>query len=143
MTVSHTTLDLTQEVPRSPKEKLCGIVHLPRMIDKARALKESTLGEYIYPCPLDKIILSFIQTNAIEFAEKAVNLTEEEITLWISGKTNHCSPRDIEFVNWKILGRKPDNEDRLEYFMEIRNRIDPLRTDITTWAGLIDLEEGH
>ncbi|PIQ98962.1 MAG: hypothetical protein COV66_13790 [Nitrospinae bacterium CG11_big_fil_rev_8_21_14_0_20_45_15] len=136
-------LDLRKEVPRSPKDKLCGIVHLPRMIDKVRALKENTLGEYIYPCPLDKIILSFIHTNEIEFAEKAIGLNEEDIARWITDKTNQYSPSEIEFLNWKILDRKPDNKDRMEYFIEIRNKIDPSRTDITTWAGLIDLEEGH
>jgi len=113
------------------------------MIDKVRALKENTLGEYIYPCPLDKIILSFIHTNEIEFAEKAIGLNEEDIARWITDKTNQYSPSEIEFLNWKILDRKPDNKDRMEYFIEIRNKIDPSRTDTTTWAGLIDLEEGH
>jgi len=143
MSATYIPLDLRKEVPRSPKDKLCGIVHLPRMIDKVRALKENALGEYIYPCPLDKIILSFIRTNEDEFAEKAINLNNEELDGWITQKTNGYSPTEIEFLNKKILDRKPDNNDRMEYFLEIRNKIDASRTDITTWAALIDLEEGH
>ena len=33
--------------------------------------------------------------------------------------------------------------DGLPYFIEQRNRIDPTRTDVITWADLRDLEEGH
>mgnify|MGYP003305351753 CR=1 FL=1 len=31
----------------------------------------------------------------------------------------------------------------LNYFNEIRNKIDPSRSDITTWVDLLDLEEGR
>ena len=53
-------MDLTQSFPRSPKMKMSGLVMVPRMIDKARAYNAEALGEYIFPCPLDKIILKFL-----------------------------------------------------------------------------------
>ena len=40
-------MDLTCDVPRSPYEKLGGIVFLPRSIDKGRAELAGTLGEYL------------------------------------------------------------------------------------------------
>ena len=49
-------MDLSKVFPRSPKQKMAGLVHLGRMIDKGRAYKEKKLADYIYPCPLDKII---------------------------------------------------------------------------------------
>ncbi len=45
-------------------------------------------------------------------------------------------------MNGKILDRKPDAETMAE-FLDQRNQIDPTRTDVTTWADLRDLEEGH
>ena len=40
-------MDLTRDVPRSPYEKLGGIVFLPRSIDKGRAELAGTLGDYV------------------------------------------------------------------------------------------------
>jgi len=97
MPASYVTLDLTQDVPRSPKEKLCGIVHLPRMIDKVRALKENVLGEYIYPCPLDKIVLNFIKSDEKEFLEKAYNSNEDDMAAWIKERTKQYNASDINF----------------------------------------------
>ena len=57
-------MDLTQSFPRSPKVQLAGLVHLPRMLDKAGAFNAGTLGEYYFPCPLDDIILEFLQTDS-------------------------------------------------------------------------------
>ncbi|MEO5656188.1 MAG: DUF5069 domain-containing protein, partial [Nitrospiria bacterium] len=50
-------LDLSREVPRSPRDRLGGLVHLGRMIDKARAKSAGTLSDYLYPCPLDQVLL--------------------------------------------------------------------------------------
>ena len=58
-------MDLRNSYPRSVHEPLGGYVHLGRMIDKARAKHAGTLGEYIYPCPLDHRLLDFLETRAI------------------------------------------------------------------------------
>ena len=50
---------------------------------------------------------------------------------------------ELDFINEQILERKPDSEDRLKYFNEIRDKIDPSRSDVTTWVDLLDLEEGR
>jgi hypothetical protein len=36
---------------------------------------------------------------------------------------------------------EPDTEEKLAYFVKTRHAIDATRTDITTWADLLDLEE--
>ena len=56
---------------------------------------------------------------------------------------NPDKPKEIDLINEQILQRKPDSEDRLNYFDEIRNKIDPSRSDVTTWVELLDLEEGR
>ena len=53
--------DLTKEFPRSPLDELDGLPWLPRLIDKVRALKAGTLGEYSpYPCGGDRHFLSVV-----------------------------------------------------------------------------------
>ena len=122
---------------------MAGLVHLSRMIDKGRAFKEKKLADYIYPCPLDKIILNFLRIEADKFANMAIEKKDEEICDWAKVLIKSKSPKELDLINEQILQRKPDSEDRLNYFNEIRNKIDPSRSDITTWVELLDLEEGR
>ncbi len=136
-------MDLSRAFPRSPKQVMAGLVHLPRMIDKGRAYKEDKLAEYIFPCPLDKIILNFLRVDTEVFADMTRDKKDEEINDWAKKQTESKSQSDLDFINKQILERRPDSEDRLDYFNDLRNKIDPSRTDVDTWADLIDLEEGR
>ncbi|OGW29214.1 MAG: hypothetical protein A3K09_07535 [Nitrospinae bacterium RIFCSPLOWO2_12_FULL_47_7] len=136
-------MNLITAFPKSPRDSMHGLVHLPRMIDKARAYKAKTLVEYIYPCPLDKIILNFIKSDAEEFVNFVNNHDETQILDWIKEKCQNRNEREKSFINQQILGRSPDGKERWDFFYEIRNKIAPSRTDITTWVDLIDLEEGR
>jgi len=136
-------MDLSRAFPRSPKQEMAGLVHLPRMIDKGRAYKENKLAEYIFPCPLDKIILNFLQVDTEVFANMTRDKKDDEINDWAKEQTKSKSQSDLDFINKQILERRPDSEDRLDYFNDLRNKIDPSRTDVDTWADLIDLEEGR
>jgi uncharacterized protein DUF5069 len=136
-------MNLIQESPRSPKEKIADLAHIPRMIDKARAAQQNTLGEYIYPCPLDKIMLEFLEVDSDTFQKKACRGTEEAISTWVRSQCKNRSLEDKHTVNNKILKSQPDNPEKLKTFHEIRDGIDPSRTDLTTWVELIDLEEGR
>lgn len=136
-------MDLSRAFPRSPKQEMAGLVHLPRMIDKGRAYKENKLADYIFPCPLDKIILNFLRVDTEVFANMTRDKKDAEINDWAKEQTESKSQSDLDFINKQILERRPDSEDRLEYFNDLRNKIDPSRTDVNTWADLIDLEEGR
>jgi len=136
-------MNLTEESPRSPREKIADLVHIPRMIDKARADQQNTLGEYIYPCPMDKIMLEFLEVDPNIFKEKACADTEEALSTWIVSQCQNRSSEEKDTANNKILKAQPDNPEKWETFHEILNSVDPSRTDITTWAELIDLEEGR
>jgi hypothetical protein len=136
-------MDLSRAFPRSPKQEMAGLVHLPRMIDKGRAYKENKLADYIFPCPLDKIILNFLRVETEVFANMTHDKKDDEINDWAKKQTESKSQKELDFINKQILERRPDSEDRLEYFNDLRNKIDPSRTDVDTWADLIDLEEGR
>ena len=136
-------MNLIQSIPRSPKIKMEGLVMVPRMIDKARAYNSNTLGDYIFPCPLDEIILEFLDTDYKKFARQTQKLTDKEMAVWIDKKCLHRSEGDKEHINNKLLEQKPDTQRSLDRFNEIRNKINPVVKNITTWIDLIELEESH
>ena len=129
--------------PRSPRIKFAGLVHLARMLDKARAYEKNTLGEYIYPCPMDDAVLEFLQTDHESLAQMASERTDPEIESWIKELCRSRSPEEFETMNLQMLSRCPESGEKLEYFIEQRNKIDPNRSDVTTWVDLIDLDEGR
>ena len=135
-------LNLNVAVPRSSKDTLAGLAHLPRMIDKARALRNDTLGEYIYPCPLDRHVLNFLETDPKDFADLAEVNDDGQMAAWADESGRSRTGKERDFLNAKILNKKPDTETLAE-FVDQRNQIDPTRTDVITWADLRDLEEGH
>jgi hypothetical protein len=135
--------DLTKTFPRSPNEKMAGLVHLPRMLDKARAKEKGSLGEYIYPCPLDERLLTFLGIKADKFMEASITLNDDSILNWTETECSKRTDEEKENFNNKFLSKKPNNEKSQKKFDRIRDSIDPSRVDIQTWAALIDLEEGH
>ena len=114
-----------------------------RMIDKARAYNSNILGEYIYPCPLDTIILDCLNTNHKEFAYQTQNLSDNKMASWIKEKCLCWLEEDKERINKKILDRKPETLESLNRFNIIRNNINPIAKNITTWVELIELEESQ
>lgn len=135
-------MDLNVSVPRSSRETMAGIAHLPRMIDKARAHRNNTLGEYIYPCPLDWHVLKHLEVNPESFAYLAEVNDDRQMAELTQEVSQPRTSKERDLVNGKILNRTVGHED-LPSFLKTRSLIDPRRTDVTTWDGLIDLEEGH
>jgi len=62
---------------------------------------------------------------------------------WIEEKCLHWSKDDKERINKKILDRKPDTPECLNRFNIIRNKINPIAKNVTTWVELIELEESQ
>lgn len=134
-------MDLREQFPRSVREKLAGYVHLARMIDKCRATIAGTQGDYIYPCPLDKRLLEFAGITAEQFTEAVRGQLDQSIAEWFRRTTTPRSADEIEQWNTLMLSVGPDTEDKWAYFKKQRDAIDPSRTDITSWADLLDLDE--
>ena len=64
--------DLTTHAPRSPYDRaVAGIYGIARMADKARADKSSKLNDYIYDCPIDQAITTFLGMTADDYREAA------------------------------------------------------------------------
>ena len=125
-------MDLSKVFPRSPKQKMAGLVHLGRMIDKGRAYKEKKLADYIYPCPLDNIILNFLCIEADTFANITVEKKDEEISNWVKELIKSKTPNDLVLINKTILEKKPDSEDRLKYYNNCLLYTSPSPRDLST-----------
>ncbi|MGI6544024.1 MAG: DUF5069 domain-containing protein [Limnochordia bacterium] len=70
---------MTQEwEPRDPDFLIGDTPWLARMSDKARAKVAGTIGDYIYPCPLDKQLLRKLGLSADEFMQLAIDHPTDE-----------------------------------------------------------------
>jgi len=136
-------MDLRNSYPRSPVDRLHGIDHLKRMIDKAKAHNAGTLGEYNYNCPMDQLLLVHLGINSDEFA-LMVQKYETDEALYAELKKRSpapFTPEAISLFNTRYESAAPDTPEKQSYFDSLLQSIDPGRKDITTWVRLIDLEE--
>lgn len=136
-------MDLRSEYPRSVCVKLGGYVHLARMIDKCRAKVAGTLGEYIYPCPMDQRLLDFAGISGDDFLGAVTSKTDQDVAAWFQATASSHTDEEVDTWNVSHLNRGPDTDEKRAFFQEIRDGIDPTRVDVTTWADLLDLEEGR
>jgi hypothetical protein len=134
-------MDLRKTYPRSPREKLAGYVHLPRMIDKCRATLAGTEGDYIYPCPMDQRLLDFTGITVEQFSDAVSGKDDATVAEWFRQTAKPHSAIKIEQWNDTFLARGPDTDEKRAYFKQQIDAIDPARTDITSWADLLDLDE--
>jgi hypothetical protein len=134
-------MDLTQTYPRSVHEKVLGLVQVARTIDKGKAAAHGTLGEYAYDCPMDKALFEFLGMNGDELLQVIKNANSDaEIEAYFKQFIDRKSPGEIERWNFEWVNRKAEGES-LEYFLKLRNEVAPDRTDVTSWADLLDLDE--
>lgn len=137
-------MDLRKEFPRSMKVRLGGYAHLARMIDKCRAVLAGTEGEYLYPCPMDERLLEFAGITSDQFtAAVKAHATDEGVMAWFQQHAQAHQPAELEDWNQRLLSRGPSSPESAVKFKKYLDAIDPLRTDLTAWSDLQDLEEGR
>jgi hypothetical protein len=136
--------DLTQHPPRTPYNRsVAGLYGLARMADKARAAKVEKLNDYIYNCPIDEIILEFLNISAEDFQDAAYhNVNDIELSDWVRDHTDRTQG-EISRFNHTISQRGPEGEHQQEIFNKTLDRVAPGRTDITAWFNLLDLDDEH
>lgn len=134
--------DLTQRPPRSVRVRLGGYVLLPRCLDKGRAEIAGRNGEFRFNCPLDQRILGFLGIDAEALrAELATGKGDEEVLKWIRAHQSN-KHTDAQIAAWseEQNQRRPDAESQ-EFFDQYKSECGPHRTDIETWADLLDLDD--
>jgi hypothetical protein len=136
-------MDLTKRNPRGPREKLGGMIWLPRVIDKARAHLAGTLGEFSYGCPMDQHFFGFVGTTTEAFLEGVRSSPDDTAVLaWLK---RTCAPRSESAVNefnGMLCGLGPSSPESRAKLAENARKIRPDCGEICTWVGMIEVEEG-
>jgi hypothetical protein len=136
-------MDLTKTTPRSVKTTMLGIVQLGRTTDKAKAVAHGSIGDYKYDCDMDRGLFEYLDMDSKEFLNIVKDAkNDSEIETYANTFVAKKDPRSIEAFNKKWLSAVPTGES-LKHFDELRTRIAPSRTDVTSWPDLLDLEEGR
>jgi hypothetical protein len=134
-------MDLTTGYPASVRTKLHGIVQLQRTIDKGKALAAGTIGDYHYNCPMDQHVFAFLGIDHDALLEKIKTAkNDQEISDYVAPFIHAKSDAEIEAFNTDWLSHGPDANTE-GYFKGMLAELAPERTDITTWADLLDLDE--
>jgi hypothetical protein len=138
------SLDLTKQCPRSPRETLAGYIIICRTLDKCRATIAGTNGEYHYDCPLDNVFFDFTGISADQFKDfVATGANDDAVAKWIE-KTAVPRPQ-IEVIKWNNewrYKRISEMADPLQEFLEgyIPQVIPPGRRP-AYWFDVYDIEE--
>ena len=131
--------------PRSGREKLGGMVFVPRTIDKMRAYINGTVGEYSSHRGLSNRTFTLFGVTPEQF-EQAVreNPTDEGVLQWLYQHGKRPSQEEIEAYNQAVLSAGPQNEEGMARFRANLERLGfGDRTDVKTHVDAEDLEEGR
>jgi len=113
------------------------------MLDKGRALLAGKNGEYNFACPVDKRFLDFVGLDAEPIKQLlAAGKGDREILEWIQGNApKKHSPAEIAAWSATAERRAPEDEDSRKFFQDTLTKLDPKRTDISSWFDLLDLDD--
>lgn len=141
--INHKAPDLTQHPPRSPRTRLGGYVHLPRLLDKARAAAAGKLGEYVYACPLDKRFFGFTGIDPDGFlAAVKEGLGDTAMLAWVNEHTNPVrAPWEIEAWSRWVEALGPGDADRHAGFAEDIRELAGGRGDIRSNFDRLELDD--
>jgi hypothetical protein len=135
-------VDLTKEFPRSVRAKWQGIVQLGRAIDKGKATALGNPGEYHYNCSMDQAVFGFLGIDHERLLEVIRNAKSDgQIEAFTRPFVAAKSAEEIARWNREWLEQGPSSEESRGYFLDLRNQVAPDRTDVTSWADLLDLDE--
>jgi len=113
-----TIKNLTNEAPRSPRERIGDYALMARMIDKGRATLEGVAGEYHFACPLDQMLFGFkgVQAEQVK-GLLGSGATDEEVLGWFESHGAPKSAADVKGWSDGIEGYRPyDDPEKREWF---------------------------
>lgn len=118
---------------------------LARTVDKARAAAAGTLGAYDYDCPMDRAVFAFLGLDASAFlAAVRAAASDRELDAYVRPFVERKDAAEVERWNHDFIHYVPRaGSDSARRLRELRERLAPERTDIVTWADVIDLDEGR
>jgi len=133
--------DLTQFPPRSPRVQLGGYVHLPRLLDKARATVVGKHGEYHYDCPIDRLFFAFtgIKAKALMAVVKK-GRTDSQMLAWVRKATKRNASEIASWSAW-MRGNAPGAAAGHERLSGVIKTNCPARDDIYGFFDMLDMDD--
>jgi hypothetical protein len=133
--------DLTQFPPRSGRVKLGGYVHLPRLLDKARASLTGKAGEYHYNCALDQHFFKFTGISHEALLEEVkLGRSDTELLAWVRSHTPRQPSEIAAWSHW-LSSHCPGGSGGHEWFGEVIKAQAADRDDIQGFFDLPDLDD--
>jgi hypothetical protein len=133
--------DLTRHPPRSPRTRLGGYAHLPRLLDKARAVAAGKAGDFHYNCPVDQQFFSFTGIDPEAFmAEVKKGKSDSELLAYVE---SHSPRKPFEIASWTAYMDRwtPSVPDTRAFFNDVHRKNAAQRTDIATWFDWLELDD--
>jgi hypothetical protein len=139
--INLSAIDLTQFPPRSPRVRLGGYAHLPRLLDKARATAAGTNGDYHYNCPLDRHFFEFTGLNhEALLAEVKQGKSDTEMLAWVRAGVKRTPSEIVGFSTW-VENIGPGGNEGLSWFAGVVAANGPGRDDIRSFSDFLDLDD--
>jgi hypothetical protein len=133
--------NLTQHPPRSGRVQLGGYVHLPRLLDKARASLARKNGDYKYNCALDQNFFAFTKIDPKAFlAEVKRGRSDTQMLAWVRRKTKRLPSEVAAWSAW-LSTHGPGGTDGHAWISESVKRLAKGRDDVRTFFDLLDLDD--
>lgn len=139
--LNYSAPDLTQHPPRSVRVRLGGYAHLPRLLDKARAVIGSRNAGYHYNCPLDRQFFSFTGIDHEKFlAEVKQGRSDTEMIAWVRANTTRLPHEVYAWSQW-LEQHGPGGAGGHEWVAETIKANAGDRDDVRSFADLLDLDD--
>jgi hypothetical protein len=118
-------------------------VHLPRLLDKARAFAAGKIGEYVFPCPLDKRFFGFTGIDPDAFlATVKTGRGDVAMLAWVTENTKPArTPWEIDAWSRWLEAAGPGDAKRHAGFAEDIGELAPGREDIRTNFDRLELDD--
>lgn len=138
--------------PRSPKILLGGIAHLGRLIDKIRLRHAGQIQDYNYiTVGFDKYLIDFLGIDPKAFEQRVLaGGTDDVVLTWVRGNGRELSEQEVTQWSKGLLAAGPKDEATRQRFHERLEEIATKRRvsisslpSVTTWADVIELDEGR
>ena len=141
--INFSAPDLTRHPPRSPRTRLGGYVHFPRLLDKARAVPAGRGGDFHYNCPFDQKFFAFTGLDHEAFmAAVKTGQSDSELLAYVQASAQP-KRQPSEIAAWSAWMEQwtVSSPDARAFFNDVHRKNAPQRDDIATWFDWIELDD--
>jgi hypothetical protein len=130
--------DLRAHPPRSPRERLAGLVLMARTVDKLRAKIQGTTGAYKIGPGLSQYLLDWLEIGEDQLTEVVRKAKDDaEVARWIE---EHCDRSRFDDINERLTMRGLRDE---AHRQEVLPRYPVLqeRPELRNWFDILEADD--